>query len=118
MLMGMGMGGFMGTMAMVVPMTMTMTMTMTVLVPVVPQLGLVEQEEKHQAYEQGQKELMWAHATFKSLRQQMQERRGHQSPGGQTQHVLGVAAQNTKAQPSRHPNTANARHQSAQQNRQ
>jgi hypothetical protein len=106
----MRMGGFLGIMAMTVP--------MTVLVPVVPQLGLVEQKEKHQAQEQSQKELVGAHATFKSLGQQMQERRGHQGPGGQTQHVLGVAAQNTKAQPSRHPNTANARHQSAYQNRQ
>jgi hypothetical protein len=110
MLVRMGMGGFMGTMAMVVP--------MTVFVPVVPQLGLVEQEEKHQAHEQSQKQLVRTHATFKSLWQQMQERRGHQSPSGQTQHVLGVATQNTKAQPSRHPNTANARHQSAHQYRQ
>jgi len=95
-----------------------MPMSMSMLVSVVPQLGLVEQKEKNQTHQQSQKEFVWAHATFKSLWQQMQERRGHQSPGGQTQHVLGVAAQNTKAQPSCHPNAANAGYQSAHQYRQ
>jgi ABC-type branched-subunit amino acid transport system ATPase component len=57
----MGMGGFMGTMAMAV------VVPMTVFVPVVPQLGFVEQKEKNQTHQQSQKQLVRAHAALKSF---------------------------------------------------
>ncbi len=91
-------------------------MDMAMLVPVVPQFSLVEQKEKHQTDEQGQKQFVGPGFTFKSFRQQMQKSRGQQCPSGQAQHVLGVAAEHTKAQPGGQPNAANARHQSAHQN--
>jgi hypothetical protein len=85
-------------------------------VSMVPKLGFVEQKEKHQTHQQAQKQLMGTGLALEGLGQQMQKSRGHQSPSGQAQHVLGVAAQNAKAQPSRHPNAANTGHQSAHQN--
>jgi hypothetical protein len=105
-------------MVMVMAVCMTAVVPVMVLMPVVPKLGFVEQKEKHQAQQERQKQLMRSSFAFESLGQQMQKRRGHQGPGSQTQHVLGVAAQNAKTEPSRHPDAADARHQSAHQNRQ
>jgi hypothetical protein len=99
-----------------VPMVMPMVVGM--FVPVVPKFRLVEQEEKHQTQQKRQKQLMGTGFTFEGFWQQMQKRRGHQGPSRKTQHVLGVPAQNTKTQPSGDPDAANARYQSAHQNRQ
>ena len=104
--------------AMVSMVSMVMPMVVGVFVPVVPKFSLVEQEEKHQTQQKRQKQLMGTGFTFESFWQQMQKRRGHQGPGGKTEHVLGVSAQNAKTQPSGDPDAANARHQSAHQYRQ
>ena len=105
-------------MAVAVVMRMVLRHRVAVFMPVVPQFGLVEQKEKHQAHQQGQKQLVRPSLTLEGLGQEVQKRSGHQGPCGQAQHVLGVAAQNAKTEPSRHPDAADARHQSAHQNRQ
>jgi hypothetical protein len=97
---------------------MSVFMPMMVLMPVVPQLGLVEQKEKHQTQQQGEEQLVGVHFALKGLWQQVQKGRGQQSACRQTEHVLGVTAQNTETQPGRHPNAAYACHQSACPNRQ
>jgi len=84
----------------------------------VPKFSLVEQKEKQQTHQQSHEQLVRASLTLEGLGQEVQKRGGHQGPGGQAQHVLGVAAQNAKTQPGRYPDAANARHQSAHQNRQ
>ena len=95
-----------------------MVVIMTMFVPVVPQLSLVEQKEKHQADEQGHEQGVSPGFTLKGLGQQVQKSCGQQGPSGQAEHVLGVAAEYAKTQPSSHPDAANARHQSTHQNRQ
>ena len=95
-----------------------MAMVVTMFVPVVPQLSLVEQKEKHQANQQSHEQCVSPGFTLKGLRQQVQKSRGQQGPCGQAEHVLGVAAEHAKTQPCGQPDAADARHQSAQQNRQ
>jgi hypothetical protein len=99
-----------------VTMSVPVVVSVVVLMAVVPQLGFVEQKEKHQPHQQRQKQLMGTGFAFESFGQQMQKRGGHQGTGGHAQHVLGIATEDAKTQPSRHPDTANACHQSAYQN--
>jgi Ca2+-binding RTX toxin-like protein len=89
-----------------------------VLMPVVPQFSLVQQKEKDQAQQQGHEQGVGSGFTFKGLGQEVQKRCGQQGPCGQTEHVLGVAAEHTKTQPGSQPNAANACCQGTHQNRQ
>lgn len=57
-----------------------MCSTMVVFVPVVPQLGFVEQEEKNQAAKQHGKKMVRVGLAFKRLRQQMHKSGCQQSP--------------------------------------
>ena len=59
-----------------------------VFVPVVPQLGFVEQEEKHQATQQNGKKMVRVGLAFKRLRQQMHKGGCQQSPRSQAQKML------------------------------
>ncbi len=102
--------------SMPMPVTMSVIVSVVVLMAVVPQLGFVEQKEKNQPHQQRQKQLMGTGFAFESFGQQMQKRGGHQGTGGHAQHVLGIATEDAKTQPSRHPDTANACHQCAHQN--
>ena len=79
-----------------------------VLMAVVPQLGLVEQEEKHQPDQQAGKQRLNTGLAFKSLGQQVHESRRQQSAGGQAEHVLGVTGQYAKAQKRCKPDATNA----------
>jgi N6-adenosine-specific RNA methylase IME4 len=97
----------------VMHMAMIVAMCMTVLMPVVPQFGLVEQEEKNQANQQGQEQLVRPGLALKGLWQKVQKSGRHQGTGGQAQHVLGVSTEHAKTQPSGNPDAA-----SAHQNRQ
>jgi hypothetical protein len=78
------------------------------LVPVVPQLGFVEQKEKNQPNQQSHEQIVRTGLALKGFGQQMHKGCGQQRACCQTEHVLGVAGQNTKAQQSRQPHTANA----------
>jgi hypothetical protein len=82
-----------------------------VFVPVVPELGLVEQKEENQPHQQRQKQVMGTGLALKRFGQQVHEGRGHQGTSGQAEHVLGVAGQCAKAQGCSHPHGANAGHQ-------
>ena len=79
-----------------------------VLMPVVPQLGFVEQKEKHQAAQQHGKQLVRARLALERLGQQVHERGGHQGAGRQAEHVLRVAPQHGKAQGRSEPHAADA----------
>jgi flagellar biosynthesis/type III secretory pathway M-ring protein FliF/YscJ len=79
-----------------------------VLMPVVPQLGLVQQEEKHQADEQRHEQIFGPGLALKRFRQQVHEGRGQQSARRQAEHVLRVARQNAKTERCRQPDAANA----------
>jgi hypothetical protein len=68
-----------------------------VFVPVVPQLGLVQQEEEHQPHQQGEEQVVRAGLALERLGQQVQEGGGQQGACGQAQHVLGVARQCAKS---------------------
>jgi hypothetical protein len=69
-----GMGRLMRIVVMlVVVVTMPVIMAMAMLVPVVPEFGFVEQKEKHQAHQQGQKQLVRPGLALEGFRQQMQE---------------------------------------------
>ena len=63
---------------------------MVVLVAVVPEFGLVEQEEEHQPHQQSREQWLGAGLAFERLGQQVHERRRHQGAGGQAQEVLGI----------------------------
>ena len=90
--------------------------TRRMLVAVVPQLGFVEQEEKHQAGQQQRKQLLRTGLAFERLGQQVHERGGQQSTRRQAQHVLGVARQNAEAQQRRQPDAAHTSRDGACQN--
>ena len=92
---------------------------MAVLMPVVPQLRLVEQKEKHQPHEQSGKEIVGARLALKRLGQQVHERSGQQGTGRQTQKVLWAHAVATATQAQAHeqlgqPYAANTGGQSGQ----
>lgn len=93
-----------------------MRMPMRMLMPVVPQLSLVEQKEKHHTQEQGEKQLLRRRARFKRFWQQVHERRCQQGPGCQAQHVLGVARQQAIGQHRRDQHAAQAARQRSQHN--
>ena len=88
-------------------------LTIMVFMAVVIQLGLVEQEKKHQAHEQRGKQLLRTSLAFKSFWQQVHEGSGQQRTGSQTQHVRGVARQQAKAEQRCQPHAANASDQRA-----
>jgi hypothetical protein len=91
---------------------------MVVLMAVVPKFCFVEQEEKQQPKQQGHKKVVGFNTGFKGFRQKVQKSGGQQCTCSQAQHVLGIAAHNAKAEPSRQPNTSNTSGQGAQQNSQ
>ena len=74
---------------------------------VVPQLGLVQQKEKHQPHQQRQEQIVGTSLAFKGLRQQVHERSCHQGPGRQAEHMLGITGKGAKTQSRCHPNAAN-----------
>jgi hypothetical protein len=83
-----GLLGILGGMG--VSMTMRIPMGVTMLMAVVPQLSLVEQKEKHQTHQQGDEQLVRRSPRLKGFWQQMHEGRGQQSPGRQTEQMLGI----------------------------
>ena len=94
---------------------------MAVLVPVVPQLGLVQQKEKHHPHQQGGEQVVRARLAFKRLGQQVHEGRGQQGPCGQAEQVLRAHAIVAPTQAHTHqqccsPHAANARSQRGDQN--
>ena len=56
-----------GMVMVVMNVTMAVATAATMLMPVVPQLGFVEQKEKHQSCQQGSKQIMRAGLAFKRL---------------------------------------------------
>jgi len=92
---------------------MSMMLIMMVFVPVMPKFCLVEQKEKHQAKQQGDKQIVRCNAGLKCLWQEVQKSGGQQSTRRQAQHVLGVATHNAKAKPRSQPNAADASGQCA-----
>ena len=99
-------------MVVVVVVVATVPMSMAVFpamfMAVVPQLGLVEQEEKHQPAEQRGEQIIGAGLAFKRLGQQVHEGCGQQRASRQAQHVLGVACQHAKAEQRGQPDAADA----------
>ena len=95
-----------------------MRIAMVMFMTMVPQLCFVEQKEKQQAHQQRNKQVVWLDACIKGFRQKMQKGSGQQCTCSQTEHVLRVATQYTKAEPGGKPDTANACSQGPQQNRQ
>ena len=59
-----------------------------VLMPVVPELGLVEQKEKHQAHQQRGKQVVGIDMAFKRLGQQVHEGGGQQGACRQAEQAL------------------------------
>ena len=96
---------------------MVMMMLMMMFVPVMPQLGLVQQEEEHQADQQRHEEAFGTRLALKRFGQQVHKSRGQQGPRSQAEHVLGVARQHAKTQQGSQPHAANASDQCADQNR-
>ena len=88
-------------------------LTIMVFMAVVVQLGLVEQEEKHQSHQQSGKQLLSTSLAFKSFWQQVHECSSQQRTGSQTQHVRGVARQQAKAEQRCQPHAADASDQRA-----
>ncbi|OQC02705.1 MAG: hypothetical protein BWX79_02764 [Alphaproteobacteria bacterium ADurb.Bin100] len=126
--MGMGMSGIVGQgvpVGMRVALRVLMGVVMrrrgrhlvVVFVPVVPQLGLVQQEEEHQPHQQGEEQVVGTGLALERLGQQVQEGGGQQGARGQTQHVLGVARQCAKAQGRGNPDAADAGGQGADPDR-
>ena len=83
--------------AMVMPMVMAVVvmvgvvrggLCMAVLMPVVPQLGLVQQKEKHHAHQQGGEQVVRARLALKRLGQQVHEGCGQQGPCRQAEQML------------------------------
>jgi hypothetical protein len=125
--------GFVVVLAMMVVWAMVMNMPITVavrvamrvpmvavLMPVVPQLGFVEQKEKHHAHQQGGKQVVRARLAFKGLGQQVHKSRGQQCARRQAQKVLGADAIMAPTQAHAHqkgcsPHTANPRSQGGDQ---
>ena len=88
-----------------------------VLMAVVPQLGFVEQKEKHQPAQQHGKEVVGTGLALEGFGQQMQKSRGHEGACGQAQHVLGKPGQHGKAQGGSKPDAAYAGGDGSHQNR-
>jgi hypothetical protein len=106
---------------MVVPVAMGMAVLalrrVVVLVPVVPQLGLVQQEEEHQAHQQRGEQLMRPGLALERLGQQVHEGRGQQRTCGQAQqmaraHTVGPRAQPGAQKPGGKPHAADPGSQS------
>ena len=112
--------------AVVMPMVMAVVvlmrgrLCMAVFVPVVPQLGLVQQKEEHHPHQQGGEQVVRARLAFKRLGQQVHEGRGQQGPCGQAEQVLRAHAIVAPAQAQTHqqccsPHAAYARSQRGDQ---
>jgi hypothetical protein len=105
--------------AWLVPVLMGMVMraagrrVVVVFVPVVPQLGLVQQEEEHQPHQQREEQVVGTGLALERLGQQVHEGGGQQGARGQAQHVLGVARQCAKTQGRGNPHAADAGGQGA-----
>ena len=84
-----------------------------VFMPVMPQLGLVQQEEEHQADQQREKQVVRAGLALERLRQQVQEGGGQQGTGRHAEHVLGESRQNAETQGGCDPHAADAGGQGA-----
>jgi hypothetical protein len=84
-------------------------------VPVVPQLGLVEQKKEDHANQQREEQALRINLTFESLGQQMQKGRAQQGTSGQAEHMLCIACQHAEAQGRSQPYAANAGSQRSQQ---
>ena len=123
--MGMGMSGIVGRgvpVGMRVALRVLMGVVMrrrghhlvVVFMPVVPQLGLVQQEEEHQPHQQGEEQVVRAGLALDRLGQQMQKGGGQQRACRHAQHVLGVTRQHTKAQGCGDPHAADAGGQGAE----
>jgi hypothetical protein len=93
-----------------------------VLVPVVPELGLVEQEEEHHAQQECGEQCPRAGGALERFGQQMHEGRGQQGARRQAQEVLRPHAALLRApqagaqQPVGHPHAADAGRQCGQDN--
>ena len=113
-------------MAVLMPVAVFMAMIMAVpgmavLMPVVPQFGLVQQKEEHQAHQQRGKQVVRARRALEGLGQQVHESRGQQGARRQAEQVLGAYAVAAVAQAQAHkqcgqPHAANACGQGGQGN--
>lgn len=65
-----------------------MAMAVVVLVPVVPEFGLVQQEEEHQADQQRAEQPLGVGAALQGFRQQVHEGGREQGARGEAQEVL------------------------------
>jgi hypothetical protein len=92
------------------------TFRLAVLMAVVPEFGLVEQKEKHQANQQHQKQVMRLDAALKSFGQQVHKGGGHQRARSHAQHVLGVTRKGAKTQKGRQPDATHTGRQGAYKN--
>ena len=101
------------SMLMVVVLMVMVRLVMVMLMAVVPQLGFVEQKEKHQADQQGGEQGLRRNVRFKSLGQQMHESRGQQSTCSQTEQMLREPTQERPGQQRCQQDTAHTRAQSA-----
>ena len=75
---------------------MVVVVVMMMFMSVMPQLGFVQQKEKHQAKQQRHEQAFGPRLALKRLGQQMQERGAHQRTRSQAEHVLRVAGQHAK----------------------
>ena len=97
-----------------VVMAMRMPVGVPMLMAVVPQFGLVEQKEKHQTHQQGNKQLVGRCPRLKGFGQQVHEGRGQQCAGRQTEQMLGIRREQSASAQGGHQHTAHACGQGAQ----
>jgi hypothetical protein len=84
-----------------------------VLVPMVVQLGLIEQKEKYQCAQERSAQGVCAHLALKGLGQQVHKGRSQQGPRSQTKQLLRKTRQHTKGQGRSQPHAAHAGKQSS-----
>ena len=106
----------MGTGVFVMLMPVRWVLLPVVLVPVVPQLCLVQQKKEHNTHQKQREQLVGAGFAFKSFGQQVKKSGGQQSTRRQAEHVLGVARQNAQSQSTSQPDAADTSHHGAGQN--
>ena len=96
-------------------------LNLVVFMSVVPQLGFVEQKEKHQPHQQDSKQGLGRHASrhrlLERLWQQTHKGCGKQSAGRQAQQMLGKPREQGISQQSSQPHTADASDQGTDQDR-
>jgi hypothetical protein len=96
--------------------TVTVWVAVMMLVPVVPKLGFVEQEKENQKRQNRGEQHLRLYVRLERLGQQQHEGGGQQGAGGQTEHVLGVARKQPKAQQGSEPDAADTGSQRGQNN--